>query len=180
MRKSSPQGLPPKPVCIRFFPGLLTGPCVLSYPCRWGNNFTVWHMSQAFLPWHNTAAAVINITWCGPCHLGYNGLFLMTLSWPIDLGWLCVHLLVESANTTQLSLWHSVLPLWGFHSKRSGHLKQCVHQHSKINHTWHLHWASSNNLMRAQSYWSVRWCSHTTQYCGQCFHPWYSFLMHFA
>ncbi len=41
-------GLTPEACCIRFFPGLLTGPCVLSYPCRWGNNFTVWHMSPGF------------------------------------------------------------------------------------------------------------------------------------
>ncbi len=41
-------GLAPEACCIRFFPGLLTGPCVLSYPCRWGNNFTVWHMSPGF------------------------------------------------------------------------------------------------------------------------------------
>ncbi len=44
----------------------------LPYPIPAGGGTTLqcdtW--VQVFLPWHNTAAAVINITWCGPYHLG--------------------------------------------------------------------------------------------------------------
>ncbi len=59
----------------------------LPYPIPAGRGTTLqcdtW--VQVFLPWHNTAAAVINITWCGPYHLGSNGLFLnafIMTHWP--------------------------------------------------------------------------------------------------
>ncbi len=181
MRESSPQGLAPKPVA--FGSSLGSSLVRVSYPIPVGGGTTLqcdtW--VQAFLPWHNTAAAVINITWCGPCHLGSNGLFLndfIMTHWPgmivcppsggnlptrLNSLFGTLHCLCEVFTVSDQGIWSNVYI-----------------SISKINHTWHLHWASSNNLMRAQSYWSVRWCSHTTQYCGQCFHPWYSFLMHFA
>ncbi len=59
----------------------------LPYPIPAGGGTTLqcdtW--VQVFLPWHITAAAVINITWCGPYHLGSNGLFLnafIMTHWP--------------------------------------------------------------------------------------------------
>ncbi len=86
MRKSSPQGWPPKPVAFGSSLGSsLVLVSALSYPCRGRNNLQCDTWVQVFLPWHNTAAAVINITWCGPYHLGSNGLFLnafIMTHWP--------------------------------------------------------------------------------------------------
>ncbi len=181
MRKSSPQGWPPKPVAFGSSLGSsLVLVSALSYPCRGRNNLTCDTWVQVFLPWHNTAAAVINITWCGPYHLGSNGLFWTLYHDPLTWDD-CVSTFWWSLPTRLNSLFGTLHCLCEVFTVSDQGIWSNVHiSISKINHTWHLHWASSNNLMRAQSYWSVRWCSHTTQYCGQCFNPWYSFLMHFA
>ncbi len=180
MRKSSPQGLPPKPVA--FSSSLGSSLVRVSYPIPVGGGTTLqcdtW--VQAFLPWHNTAAAVINITWCGPYHLGSNGLFWTPLSWPIDLGW-CVSTFWWSLPTRLNSLFGTLHCLCEVFTVSDQGIWSNVHiSISKINHTWHLHWASSNNLMRAQStdLLGDALILHST--AGQCSTHGYSFRMHFG
>ncbi len=129
MRESSPQGRP-RSLLHSVLPWLLTGPCVLSYPCRWGNNFTVWHMSPGFPSWHNTAAAVINITWCGPCHLGSNGLFLndfIMTHWPGMIVCPPSGGVLPTRLNSLFGTLHCLCEV--FTVSDSGHLKQCAHQH---------------------------------------------------
>ncbi len=81
-------GFAPEACCIRFFPGLLTGPCVLSYPCRWGNNFTVWHMSPSF-PSLTQYCSSCKTTWSnylsgGSYCISCSSVTFNNLSWTIN------------------------------------------------------------------------------------------------